>query len=128
MIHLSSLFSKEKLKKIESNISKAEREALVNLSRNTNIVVLRPDKGNDVVILNKKDCVHKMNNLLNDDSKFKKITDIDILKDESRINRIFFSLYKCGALDIETYNSIHAVGSKPSRMYGLPKLHKNNIP
>ena len=34
-------------------ISRAELLALRNLSKNKNIVILRPDKGNDVVILNK---------------------------------------------------------------------------
>ena len=41
------------------NISKAELSALKNLSKNRDLVILRPDKGNGVVILNKVDYIQK---------------------------------------------------------------------
>ena len=59
-------------------ISKAELSALKKLSRNRNIVILRPDKGNGVVILNRVDYINKVESLLSDTSKFKKL-DTDLL-------------------------------------------------
>ena len=44
------------------------------LKSDPNIVVLKSDKGNATVILNKQDYHAEMNNILNDTSKFKLIT------------------------------------------------------
>ena len=60
------------------NISRAELLALRNLSKNKNIVILRPDKGNGIVILNKIDYINKVETLLLDVSKFRKL-DTDVL-------------------------------------------------
>ena len=43
------------------------------LQNNQEIVVLRPDRGNDVII-NRKDYICGMNNIINDTSKFKLLT------------------------------------------------------
>ena len=61
------------------NISKAEIAALNNLSKNRNIIIIRPDKGNGVVILNRSDYIEKVEALLADASKFSKL-DIDTLE------------------------------------------------
>ena len=60
------------------NISKAELVALKNLSWNKRIVILRPDKGNGVVILDYVDYINKVESLFLDASKFKKL-DTEIL-------------------------------------------------
>ena len=44
------------------------------LQNNQEIVVLRPDRGDDVVIINRKDYICGMNNIINDTSKFKLLT------------------------------------------------------
>ena len=53
------------------NISGAELSALRNLSKNKDLVIVRPDKGNGVVILNKADYIDKVELLLSDTEKFK---------------------------------------------------------
>ena len=74
------------------NISKVELLALKNLSRIKEIVVLRPDKGNWVVILNRTDYVCKIESLLEDATKFRPL-DTDILdlciKREGKLIRYF---------------------------------------
>ena len=40
---------------------------LKRLENNRKIVILRPDKGNGVVIMDRKDYVYGMNNIINDD-------------------------------------------------------------
>lgn len=46
---------------------------LKKLRNNDSIIICKPDKGNDVVIIDKNDYMNKMLDLLNDPSKFKKI-------------------------------------------------------
>ena len=58
---------------IHSNLSPEELSALHTLRKNKNIVILRPDKGNDVVILNKVDYISKIMNILSETSKFQSI-------------------------------------------------------
>ena len=60
------------------NICRAELLAHRNVSKNRNIVILHPDKGNGVVILNKIDYINKVETLLLVVSKFRKL-DTDVL-------------------------------------------------
>ena len=57
---------------IHSNLTPEELCALHTLRKNKNII-LRPDKGNGVVILNKVDYISKIMNILSDTSKFQSI-------------------------------------------------------
>ena len=59
-------------KTLEKNLSKEEFDALKSLLENNDVIVQKPDKGNTVVILNRKDYVCKMKNILNDKSKCQK--------------------------------------------------------
>ena len=53
-------------KTFEENLPKAEFDVLKVLLKNKDIIVQKEDKGNTVVILNRKDYVCKMKNILND--------------------------------------------------------------
>ena len=114
------------------NISKAELAALKNLSRNKNIVILRPDKGNGVVILNRVDYINKAESLLSDASKFKKL-DTDLLdlclKRENKLIRFLRDkLLKQNSIPDDVYKELFPSGSTPGVLYGLPKVHKTNCP
>ena len=112
------------------NISKAELSALKKLSKNRDIVILRPDKGNGVVILNKVDYINKVETLLSDASKFKKL-DCDMLdicaKRENKLIRFLRDkLLKEEAISEPIYKELLYSGSTPGILYGLPKVHKDN--
>ena len=64
------------------HFSKTEFLALQNLRKNKNIVVQKSYKGNSFVIVNKVNCLDKMENLLNDTRKFEKIN----LKNDGILN------------------------------------------
>ena len=49
----------------KSNISKMEREAIVSLRKNNNIVIFEADKGGAVVVMNKTDDIIEARNQLN---------------------------------------------------------------
>ena len=62
------------------NVSRAELMTLKKLSRNKDIVIVRPDKGNGIVILDKIDYINKVEFLLSDKCKFRKLdVDVDVL-------------------------------------------------
>ena len=71
-----SLSSHRRLKHnaLEENLSKKELESLKNLSKNPDIVIQKSDKGNSVVILDKKVYLEKMKEMLNKNDQFLKLS------------------------------------------------------
>ena len=123
--------------KVDQNLSEKEYNALKSLLRNDAIIIQKSDKGNSVVILNKSDYQERMNELLNDESKFKKLKVKEghdynyIINQELRISKILRELVEKGSLSKDLYEKLNPTGSQPSIMYGLSKVHKptvNNVP
>ena len=72
--------------------------------------------------------INKMNIIVEDESKFKKlgtVSDFDnILKIEKKINNTFKRVVSSEELSQAIVNELKPVGSMRPRLYGLPKLHK----
>ena len=111
-------------KTFEKNLPKAEFDALKILLKNKDIVVQKADKGNTLVILNRKDYVWKMKNILNDSSKFHKVSmDHDIILNhlihmENRVTDVLKNLRENKEISIEQYKDLSPSGSRPGIMYG----------
>ena len=58
---------------------------LKKLRNDKEIVILRPDKGSGVVVLNRRDYEKSVKNLINDKTKFKKLTEDVTIKRESKL-------------------------------------------
>ena len=67
-------------KSVQDDETKKMIAALKTLSTDPSIVILKPDKGNGVVILNKADFESKMNSIIQDCTKFTLINDNDWFK------------------------------------------------
>ena len=63
--HLENSIMKVKPLTKKSNISTAEREAIISLRRNKNIVIFEADKGGTVIIMNKSDYINETKEHLN---------------------------------------------------------------
>ena len=114
-------------KKIIRNISDDEFSALKSLRNNRNIVICRADKGNCIVILDKKDYIEKINQIL-ELKQFKSAKDTLLIEKENSMNKYILKLYKENVIDKETYWNIHSTSSSYATMYGQPKVHKTNYP
>ena len=95
------------------------------------ILITKPDKGAGFVILNKNDYKDQIKTIPNDTIKF-----LDLGPDtnkentaniESRIRRRLLQLRKESLISQQVYKAIRPTGSQRPRMYGLPKIHKNNV-
>ena len=113
-------------------VTKSDIGILKKLKQNNNIVICKPDKGNGSVLMNKRDYLTKMENILNDESKFRKIEGEDIYKVnlnmEDKINYQMRKLKRENIISEDEYNRLFVSGSSPSVMYGQPKVHKDGIP
>ncbi|XP_050508877.1 uncharacterized protein LOC126886076 [Diabrotica virgifera virgifera] len=110
----------------QSNLTKEEFNALRNLQKNKNIIIIRPDKGNGIVILDRLNYVEKLNNILSDNTKFINIPFNNLFKlmlsfeDNSRKK-----LKNCSS---KIFKETAPTGSQLRRLYGVPKVHKTGGP
>ncbi len=85
-----------------------------------------------MVILNKSDYISKVDSILSDCSKFKKLDsdalDLCIKRENKLIRFLRDKLLKDKVISQDIYNSLFTTGSNPGILYGLPKIHKDNCP
>ena len=118
----------------ELNISKEEHVALKDLSTNKDPIIQKSDKGNSVVLLNRNDYIKRMNEMLCDSSKFKKL-DIkpgkeinSFLQQEDRLTNFLKKAKR--SISNQLYKELYPKVSEPGIMYYLSKIHKpliNNL-
>ncbi|XP_069973528.1 uncharacterized protein [Penaeus vannamei] len=113
-----------------SGLTKDDLLLLNDFSKNTDIIVTKPDRGQGVVILNKNEYIDKMESILGDETKFIKIDDDCTslnIKREDQLNNMLRKLKDSQSIDKDTYSRLFTSG-KPGILYGLPKVHKTGWP
>ena len=115
------------------NLTDAEHKALIELSKDKEIIITKADKGNAVVIQNKTDYLEKVHKLLTSTGKFKELKkDVTISREEEFIKYLrsinSSSQKGSGEISDEVYKEIMPFGSRPGIIYGLPKIHKEGAP
>ena len=112
----------------DSNLTKAERQALKRLKTDENIVILPADKGRVTVVMDKTDYYDKMDALVNDKQTYQVLKRDPTPALQRKLNSKLLDLKKTDAIDIQRYNRLRCRVPQPPKLYGLPKLHKPNIP
>ena len=116
-------------------LTNAQKQCLVNLSKDKNILITRADKGKACVVMDRGKYTEQITEMVSDTSKFEEIKD-DIfklnMKLEDKVNRFLLQLLKKNAITEESQKRMRATGSYPATLYALPKVHKvtdvSNIP
>lgn len=117
----------QKAKAPIQNLSKAERLSLKQLREDESIVILPADKGRASVILNKEDYVAKCNQHIdNGPYKYLKKDPTECIKREARTK--LQKLKEREIIDQSLYFKLKPTDSPAPRFYGLPKIHKPDIP
>ena len=118
---------------LEENLSKKELKSLKNLSKNPDIVIQKSDKGDSVVILDKKVYLEKMKEMLNKNDLFLKLCIQEekhynfLINLKKKIRETLKELYQLDTIDKKTYDKLCPVGSRFGILYGLAKVHKQLI-
>jgi len=107
----------------EARQETTERAALKTLKDNVNLTILLADKGNATVVLNTSDYKQKISSLLEDPS-YRILTKdpTDAIEWKTTL------LLKKSSLTEETHRQLCPADSRPPRLYGLPKIHKEGVP
>jgi len=112
-------------------ITKNDKDNLKKLGENKNIIITKADKGGKIVIMNKDDYNKKMYDIISDTTKFSEVNlpaSKIIFKEQDKVNNYLRKLKSCGKISDDKYKYLYASGSSLGSIYGLPKLHKKNIP
>jgi Reverse transcriptase (RNA-dependent DNA polymerase) len=111
----------DRARKPEENVTREDIKALKALKSDDSIIVLAADKGNATVVMNRDEYDTKMSTLINDRTKFKKLGKRN---PGTRIEKVGKSLIKKYNLDSKLIEE----NSKLPHIYGLPKIHKQDVP
>ena len=110
------------------NLTKSERETLLNLQKRNDIIVTKADKGDAVVILDIQDYINEANRQLNDTNNYEQLdfdpTELHTKKIKSEIS----NLKNDNLLNLNTANSLLEEKIKTPEFHLLPKIHKTNNP
>lgn len=115
----------EQLSKLNQNLTKIEKSSIGNLRRDKTIKILPADKGNATVVLDTNTYNDKINTLIGE-GHYTKLTKDPTQTIENKIRTILFK-HKHEFTDLER-RLLTPHYSKPPHFYGLPKIHKPNIP
>ena len=101
----------------------APYEKIINLRKNKDIVITKPDKGNGVVIVGQKLYDNAIQELISDSSKFEKLNEDPTLKREASLQRFLRKLKQKNFFNENEYDKLYYSGSAPGRIYGTPNSH-----
>ncbi|CAF4731422.1 unnamed protein product, partial [Rotaria sp. Silwood1] len=117
-----------KLRKDKNLNGNNDDKILLNLSKDPSILVTKPDKGRGVVILDRNDYIEKLENILSDNRKFKLLNEEPTISRENALTTVLRQMKYEEYLAQQEYKYIKPVDSVPARLYGLPKVYKDNVP
>ena len=112
-------------KSVELNITKEERKELLQLKNNSNLVIKSADKGNAVVLMDRKQYVFEANRQLSD-TKYYKLLEAPIYPQTvPMIRHIVDQLYKFKYINAKQRTYLQGPREpRVRRFYILPKIHK----
>ncbi|CAF3407920.1 unnamed protein product [Rotaria sp. Silwood2] len=111
-----------KIRRNKNLNEKNEENVLSKLSKDSSILITKPDKGRGVVVLDRNEYISKLETILSDSSKFKLLNQDPTISRENSLTNLLLQIKNEEYLTQEEYKYIKPVGSIPARLYGLPKL------
>ena len=92
------------------------------------IVILPADKGRATVVMDHSDYSSKLEAMLEDRDMYRPVARDPTAALEHRMNSVLLDLRRAGRLPGNTYYHLHNSAGQVPRLYGLPKVHKQDIP
>ena len=88
------------------------------------VVILKPDKGQGVVLINKEDYITSMEKIFSDEKKFKIVEKDPTLIRINTIKSYINTMFKRGEINEEEKKLMRPQGGNRARARGLLKIHK----
>ena len=113
---------------LKPNINRKELGALRQLRDDKSRMVLTADKGVALVVIDRTDYIRKAKELLQDTSTYRTIKGDSTNKLKNRLINILKKIKAETGMQDNIYKKMYPTGASPPKFYGLPKIHKKNIP
>ena len=107
----------------KSNLTKAQSQAIQELKRDRDCIVLTADKGVAIVIMDRQDYINKANNLLNQPT-YRAIPRDPTNTIKNKLSNILKRVKNQTGLNSVTYKSMYPTGCVPPSSMGSPKSTK----
>ena len=88
------------------------------------LVIMKPDKGNDIVLLNKEDYANSMENLFIEKTKFKQLYSDPTMTRLSSLQSCLWKLRNNNEITEAQFQAMRPQNARPAKATGLPKMHK----
>jgi hypothetical protein len=92
------------------------------------IVITNADKGGKTVVMLKTQYTLKMQSLVSDQNTYKIINRDPTLRVQRDLNAVLKTTYDKNEINWYQYNKLTAHNTVCPKIYGLPKIHKDNVP
>jgi len=122
------LFKKTQINPTDQKISHMLKSTREFIHNNTNIIFTKADKGNATVVLNKSTYIRKMEELLSDQETYSIIRKNPIPSIEKNLNDTLKKWLHHGFITKKEFFCLRSSDSLLPKAYGLPKIHKANVP
>ena len=113
---------------VKPNLRKEEFEAMKQLRADKNCMVLTADKVVALVVIDKIDYIKRAKELLQDTSTYRTIQGDPTNRLKNKLINILKKIKAETGMQENTYRRMYPTGASPPKFYGLPKIHKKNIP
>ena len=102
----------------KSNICKEEWRAIKDLRTDKEHLILTADKGVALVVMDKKDYIQKMKQLLDDNNTYRPLKMDPTNRQKNRLINILRSMKTEGRLEDYTYKKMYPTGASSPKLYG----------
>lgn len=110
------------------NTTREEESAIRTLKDDTGLIILPADKGNATVVLDRDEYDKKVERMLDDQLTYEKIKKDPAPSLERRMNAKLLALNRKGSIPDRLYERLRSSNGKTPLLYGLPKVHKPEVP
>ena len=91
-------------------------------------MVLTTDKGVALVVMDRKEYIRKARDLLNDTNTYRTIQSDPTNMLKNKLINILRKIKADTGMQESSYRRMYATGTSSPKFYGLPKIHKKDIP
>jgi len=118
----------QQLHTYKPNLNKHESKALHHLKSNTQITIKKGDKGAGICILDTIDYVNKIKSMLQDTMVYTQVTEDPTNTTKELADRLIDELFNFNYINKKQQANLQRFKATTPKFYGIPKVHKENIP
>ena len=115
-------------KNLKPNLSIEEIKALQELKKDQTISILPADKGRATVVMDRSDYENKIQNILKDTKTYEPLKKDPTTTFKNKLINTLKEWKKEGRISKILYKQIYPTSDQPPKFYGLPKIHKPDLP